>query len=290
MNIFIILKGSLSKLKRFSYTELSFAPDYDEFMIPLLRRMINLEKLQLHVSLLRKNSTFIDGHQLHDQFLVYMTRLNQFTFNIITAVANYDCPIELQSQTDIESSFIGRSYGQVTSSISFNSDFGTPECLIYSLSYDLEYFHGLDNSFKNAVFHKVRQLMMADGISLEQNLFERISQGFPALEYLYLCNREKMAHRYESSTFITFPNLVFLDMPHANIDYVSFFLLKRNTHLPRLITLYVDMDDLSLITKTFTKDAMNFNFDTIQYLKQNEYSHEYDNWQQYFPRLKQQFR
>jgi hypothetical protein len=77
----MILKDILPKLKHFSYIELDSMVDYVEFMIPLLRRMINLERLQLHMSVMRERSTFINGNQLHDQFLVYITRLNLFTFN-----------------------------------------------------------------------------------------------------------------------------------------------------------------------------------------------------------------
>ncbi len=42
--------------------------------------MINLEELELYLSVERFDSTYIDGIQLYDQFLIYMTQLNKFTF------------------------------------------------------------------------------------------------------------------------------------------------------------------------------------------------------------------
>ncbi len=48
--------------------------------------MINLEALELYLSVERFDSTYIDGIQLYDQFLICMTQLNKFTFNIKTMV------------------------------------------------------------------------------------------------------------------------------------------------------------------------------------------------------------
>jgi hypothetical protein len=57
--------------------------------------MINLEELQLYLRIVRFDSTYIDGNQLHDQFLVYMTKLKKFTFNMKTKVRNRNVNIEL---------------------------------------------------------------------------------------------------------------------------------------------------------------------------------------------------
>ena len=46
--------------------------------------MINLEELKLYLLVIRFDSTYIDGIQLYDQFLIYMTQLKKFTFNIKT--------------------------------------------------------------------------------------------------------------------------------------------------------------------------------------------------------------
>ncbi len=71
-------------MKCFSFTAFDRTENYDDLIVPMLCRMINLEELQLYISVERYNSTYIDGIQLYDQFLVYMTQLKKFTFNIKT--------------------------------------------------------------------------------------------------------------------------------------------------------------------------------------------------------------
>ncbi|CAF1482210.1 unnamed protein product [Rotaria sordida] len=106
-------RKKLPRLKHFSLTSFDDTIYYDKLIIPLLCRMINLEELILFLSIIRFNSTFIDGIQLYDQFLIYIPRLNKFTFSIITVVVNNN--IHLSSHKDIQHSFIGRRYGQVGS-------------------------------------------------------------------------------------------------------------------------------------------------------------------------------
>ncbi len=54
---------------------------YDELIIPLVRRMIYLEKLILYLQINHHN-TFIDGYDLKNNILNYLTRLKKFQFNI----------------------------------------------------------------------------------------------------------------------------------------------------------------------------------------------------------------
>ncbi len=77
-------------------------------LIPLLCRMINLEELQLYVFVIRFDSTYIDGIQLFDEFLIYMTQLNKFTFSIRTRVSSIRNLLELPTNEDIQRSFMGR--------------------------------------------------------------------------------------------------------------------------------------------------------------------------------------
>src|SRR5207248_3337103 len=147
---------------------------YDTLIVPLLCRMINLEELKLYLSVLRHGSTYIDGIQLYDQFLVHMTQLKKFTFNIKTQVKNENVSIELPTNEDIQHSFIGRYYQQVASYINTKLSYYDGVCHIYSLPYDFDYFVNLDNSFQGAIFHKVRYLKMNDIIPFEDKLFEVI--------------------------------------------------------------------------------------------------------------------
>ncbi|CAF1346940.1 unnamed protein product, partial [Rotaria sordida] len=105
----------LPKLKSFSLTSITYTLVYDMCIIPLLRRMINLEELILYLSLIRFDSTYVDGIQLSDQILIYMPQLNKFTFSINIWVDNKNTIIDLSSNEDIQHSFIGKGYGPVAS-------------------------------------------------------------------------------------------------------------------------------------------------------------------------------
>jgi hypothetical protein len=72
--------------------------------------MINLNELKLYLSIIRYDSTYIDGIQLHDEILINMTQLNKFTFSIKTTVFNKNIQIDLPSNEDIQYSFIRRGY------------------------------------------------------------------------------------------------------------------------------------------------------------------------------------
>jgi hypothetical protein len=162
--------------------------DYDDLIVPLLCRMINLEELSLYLSVRRFHSTYIDGIQLYDQFLIYMTHLKKFTFNINTMVSFRTVGVELQSNEDIQRSFIGRGYQQVVSYVHSKASSWFGECHIYSLPYDFEYFVHLDTSFQGGMFHKVQRLEMNHTIPFDDKLFKLISQDFPFLEFLSICN------------------------------------------------------------------------------------------------------
>ncbi|CAF0884063.1 unnamed protein product [Rotaria sordida] len=105
----------LPRLKCLSFTVRNIVFEYDELLVSLFCRMINLEELKLYLLVGRFNSSYIDGIQLYDQFLIYMTQLKKFTFNIKSMVYNSDVSVELPSNEDIQHSFIGRGYQKVTS-------------------------------------------------------------------------------------------------------------------------------------------------------------------------------
>ncbi|CAF4352680.1 unnamed protein product, partial [Rotaria sordida] len=84
-------------------------------LVSLFCRMINLEELKLYLLVGRFNSSYIDGIQLYDQFLIYMTQIKKFTFNIKSMVYNSDVSVKLPSNEDIQRSFTGRGYQKVAS-------------------------------------------------------------------------------------------------------------------------------------------------------------------------------
>ncbi|CAF1206246.1 unnamed protein product, partial [Rotaria sordida] len=179
-------RKKLPNLKCFSLTSIEFVSHYDKLIIPLLRRMINLEKLTVFLSVLKTYSTFIDGIELHDQILIYMPHLNKFTFNIFTAVVNRNMKINLSSNEDIQHSFIGKGCGEVGSCVHIRSEDNVGGSHVYSLPYKFEYFIHLNNSFQGDIFDTVRYLTMTDGRPFEHNLYKLISQCFPLLEQLHI--------------------------------------------------------------------------------------------------------
>jgi hypothetical protein len=136
-----------------------YQPYYEEKIIPVLRRMINLEELTLFLVLIRVDSTYIDGIQLYDNILIYMPRLNKFTFSITTGVniENENIKIAFSSNEDIQNSFIGRRYGQVGSYVLSEPMRAIGRSHVYSLPYQFETFICLNNSFhfQDGVFDKV---------------------------------------------------------------------------------------------------------------------------------------
>ncbi|CAF4135515.1 unnamed protein product [Rotaria sordida] len=218
-------KKKLRQLKCLSFIVRSMTSEYNELLVPLFCRMINLEEFKLYLYVGRFDSTYIDGIQLYDQFLIYMTQLKKFTFNINTVVDNMNVKVKLPSNEDIQRSFIGRGYQKVASYVNIDSSLWDSECHIYSLPYDFEFYVYPDNPFHRGIFHKVRKLKMSDGNPFEHKLFKIISQDFPFLEFLYIFNDDPVEDKQYSSTLITFPYLTFLDLNGTHVDYAELFLL-----------------------------------------------------------------
>ncbi|CAF3314153.1 unnamed protein product, partial [Rotaria socialis] len=137
----------------------------------------------------------------------------KFTFCINTEVFNEKVRVELSSNEDIQRSFIGRGYQQVTSYVDTNSMKTEGYCFLYSVPYDFEDFVQHNNSYQGGMFQKVRQLTMYNKIPFE--LFKLISEDFPFLQFLYISNGHPQQDKLHSSTLITFPYLTFLNLKYA---------------------------------------------------------------------------
>jgi len=257
---------------------------YDDQIVPLLRRMINLKQLTLFLSVLKSYSTYIDGIQLHDQFLIYMPQLNKFTFSINTGVVNEHIQIDLQSNEDIQRSFIGKGYGQVGSYVHNREEDNVGMSHVYSLPYQFEYFLALNNSFQGDMFDTVQCLTMTDGRPFEHNLFKLISQCFPLLKELRVVNHQPQKNKQHSSILIIFPHLNLLNLVKAHVDYAEQLLCDKNTHLPTLLDLCIEYKSLEMITNNFTKNEIRCNCAKIKKLHGNSFLRP-KNFDQYFPLL-----
>jgi hypothetical protein len=265
-------------------TSIAATTHYDDQIVPLLRRMINLKELTLFLSVLKSYSTFIDGIQLHDQFLIYMPQLNKFTFSINTNVLNKDIIIDLQSNEDIQRSFIGKGYGQVGSYVHNRQERNIGMSHVYSRPYQFEYFLHLNNSFPGDMFNTVQCLTMVDGRPFEHNLFKVISQCFPLLKELCVVNYKPQKNKQHSSILIIFPHLILLNLVKADVDYAEQLLYDKNTHLPALLDLCIEYKSLTMITNNFTNDAICRNCAKIKKLHTKSFLRP-KNFHKYFPLL-----
>ena len=246
--------------------------------------MINLEELTLFFAALKRYSTYIDGIQLHDQILIYMPRLNKFTFSIYTGVVNRKRKIDLQLNENIQHSFIGKEYGQVGSYTHTRQENNVGMSHVYSLPYQFEYFVNLNNSFQGDIFDTVRFLTMIDGLPFEHNLFKLIAQCFPLLRALAVVNYQPQKNKQHSPVLITFSHLIFLDLVETHVDYAEQLLCDKNTHLPLLLDLYIDYKSLAIITNNFTNNAIHINCAKIKKINTDPFLRP-KNFHKYFPSL-----
>ena len=247
--------------------------------------MINLEELSLLLSVLRDGSPYIDGIQLHNEILIYMPRLNKLTFSINTSVANDKARIDLSSNDDIQRSFIGKAYGQVGSYVHIRPTYPSGGCHVYSLPYQFEDFLFLNNSFQGGMFDKVRYLTMIDSCPFEHNFFEVVSQDFPFLNELYICNNRRQQIKQHRSTLIIFPHLIRLNLVNAHVDYAEQLLFDKNTGMPCLVDLCIKYESLAIVTNNFINDAARTTCAKLKRLRIDGLFVRPENFNQYFPLL-----
>ncbi|CAM4813518.1 unnamed protein product [Rotaria magnacalcarata] len=293
-----IVEKKIPKLKNFSLRSFPRTYFYDDLIIPLLRRMINLEELILNLSIIRVDSNYIDSLQLYDDILIYMPRLNKFIFSIDTSVVEKNIKIALSSNEDIQRSFIRREYGPVGSHVDiFSRENGCrghmyslpyefkSRCHIYSLPYQFKNYSYLNNDFQGGVFDNVQYLMMTDFRPFERNFFKIISQSFPLLQHLYIFNDEPQKDKQQSTTFITFSHLIYLYLDCAHVDYAEQFLSDKQCHLPCLLNLSISYESLAMATNNFTNDATRLTSSKLTSLRLKGPFVTPENFHLYFPSL-----
>ncbi|CAF0901573.1 unnamed protein product [Rotaria sordida] len=281
----------LLKLKHFSLATDFYTSCYDTEVVPLLRRMLNLEELTLFLSVVRSKSTYIDGNQLYDKVLNYMSQLNKFIFNIHTRIMNdfiinNNIKIDLPSNDDIRNSFIKRGFKSIDTCADDKLINNRGNCHVYSLPYQFNEFLFMNSCFQGGKFDKVRLLTMFDIRPFEHELFKIISQDFPFLQQLHICNNHRQINEHHhSSTLITFNYLFKLHLYAVHKDYVIQFLSDKNTRLPCLTNLIIEYKTLVAVTNNFTNDATRLNCSKIKYLVTYEPFVRSQNFVAYFPSL-----
>ncbi|CAF1374487.1 unnamed protein product [Rotaria sordida] len=238
---------------------------YDQLILPLLHRMLNLEKLHLCLKIYGRN-TFIDGNNLKINIKNYMRQLNQFTFNIRSTI-RLDNKINLLSNEDIQHTFNHFQNNKIISSVDYFSEMERGQCHIYSYPYQLKYYHQITNNFPGGIFKYVREISLFDERSFEHKFFFQISQSFPFMKKLTLINEKPQNDkRYrifdddnQHLSIIEYPHLSHLNLDEAHDDYVEQFLLDTKTSLPNSVYLSVDYQVLKRVTQHFTRNTTRIN-------------------------------
>ena len=273
-------------MKCFSLTLGWYTRYYDKKVVPLLRRMVKLEELALQLSVMRTESTYIDGNQLYDDVLCYMPRLKKFIFNIHTYIVNHHIRTDLPSNDAIRNSFIKRGFQSVDSYADDKLIDNTGNCHVYSLPYPFRDFLFMSSCFQGGKFDQVRKLLMFDRRPFEHKLFKIISQDFPYLQKLTILNLKPQENEQDhSSSLITFNHLFKLILVSVHQDYVMQFLSDRKTHLPCLTHLEVEYTKLAIATNYFTCDATRLNCSRIRSLIICDLFVRPPNFDSYFPSL-----
>ncbi|CAF2933740.1 unnamed protein product [Rotaria sp. Silwood2] len=256
-------KEKLYKLKCFSLVGEQYSYFYDTLIVPLFRRMLNLEELSLQLSVMRGEISYIDGNQLYEQVLN-----------------------DLPSNDDIRNSFIKQGFQLVGTRVTkiFRNNGG--DCHVYSLRYPFSDFLFLTNCFQGGQFNRVRMLVMRDRYPFEYILFKIISEDFPFLENLIILNLNELKNdQHHSSTLITFNYLFKLNLTSAHNDYATLFLSHRSTCLPRLTNLKIRYNTLATMTNNFTNDETRLNCAKIKSLYVSDLTVRSQNFDSYFPSL-----
>ena len=277
-------------------TSIHYTRIFDENIIPLLRRMINLEELILFLSVGRTDSTLIGGTELYDQVLIHMAHVNKFIFSINTVVLIINNEIDVPSNEDIQHSFIGREYGQIGSCVHFEprtpidgSKRKLPKAVvrshIYSLPYQFESFLHLNNSFQGGTFVKVRCLTMTDSFPFEYQFFKIISDDFPFLKELNIKNSEPQEEKQHPLTSINFSHLNLLNLVEAHVDYAKQFLIDTNAYLPCLLDLRINYESIATVTNNFTNHETRLYCAQLKGLHINNPFVRSKHFDEYFPSL-----
>ncbi|CAF4241491.1 unnamed protein product [Rotaria magnacalcarata] len=251
---------SLPNLKCFSLYCDTDTSCYDELIVPLLQRMLNLEKLHLHLIIFCKN-TFIDGNLLKRNIMNHMPQINKFTFNIRSSMSLRN-QINLLSNEDIQYTFNDFQNNQIISCVDYFSEIQRGECHIYSYPYEWKEYHKITNNFPGGIFKHVCEISLFDERPFEHNFFSRISQSFPFVKKLTLINDKrsrKLDDNNQHLSIIEYPHLSVLDLVEAHDDYIEQFLVDTKTCLPNSVYLAVYYQVLKRVTQHFTRNETRIN-------------------------------
>ncbi|CAF3980672.1 unnamed protein product [Rotaria sp. Silwood1] len=237
---------------------------YNNFLIPLLHRMLNLEELSL--CFINHNTPIIDGNDLKMNIMNYMTKLKKFKFNIHSVIP-FNNQINLPSNEHIQHTFKNfANKNQIISSIDCFPKANEFHCHIYSYPYIWTDYDNITNNFRGGLFKSVLKLSLVDERPFEHEFFLRIAKSFPCVKELHVHNRESQKNDNQQWSIIEYSYLTQLDLVKSHENYVQQFLNNTKVSLLHNIYLRVDYNTLQRVTDNFTSDTTRMNCSKIKYL------------------------
>ncbi|CAF3279690.1 unnamed protein product [Rotaria sp. Silwood2] len=285
-------KENLPNLKDFSLYCNDETSGYHELIVPLLHRMLNLEKLGLYFLVYGAN-TFVDGNDLKKNIVNKMARLNKFQFNIRSTI-RLNNEINLPSNEDIQHTFKDFQDNHVISCVDYFSGTEQGQCHIYSYPYTLEHYENITNNFPGGLFKCVSVISLFDERPFEHEFFLRIQKSFPFLKKLTLINMkpqcDKQCRKSEDENqnlpIIEYPHLTMLNLIEAHEDYLEQFLLHTITCLSNNVCLLVLYQVLRRVTQKFTRNTTRINCAKLRSLSLQGKYRIPKYVKEYFPRTK----
>ncbi|CAF3538070.1 unnamed protein product [Rotaria sordida] len=299
VNIYRIQHGSsniyrqekLPNLRCFSLYSDMRVHYYDQFIPPLLHRMLNLEELDLHLKVDRYKG-FIDGNDLKENIINNMPRLIQFTFNIRLTNRRPN-QTNLPSNEDIKHTFKDFKDNQIISCADFFEENQFSYCHIYSYSYRMKYYDNITNNFPGGLFKYVDNVSLFDERPFEYEFFLQIAQSFPFMKKLTINNNKPQKNKlYKQSKkdnqdlpIIKYLHLTNLYFDQAHDDYIEQFLIDTETYLPYKFYLFVDYEALKRVTENFSRHATRINCAKVHYLCLPNGPEITEHMKDYFPQI-----
>ncbi|CAF4114945.1 unnamed protein product [Rotaria sp. Silwood2] len=260
LNSTINNKEKLPNLRFFSLRSNWNTHCYDELIVPLLNRMLNLEELNLFLQVTGRQK-FVDGNDLKRNIIDHMTRLNKFKFRICSSI-QLDNELDFPSNENIQKTFKDFKDNQIISYVDYFPKAGQGQCHIYSYPYKLKNYDKITNNFPGGLYKFVRDVSLYDERPFEHEFFLRISQSFPCMEKLTLINRKqqinkkrrKSKNQNQNFSIIKYPHLIELDLHQAHKDYHRQFLFDIITCLPDNVRVCMDYRLMKKVTHNFRRN------------------------------------
>ncbi|CAF1146455.1 unnamed protein product [Rotaria sordida] len=143
--------NNLPDLKYFNLQCNCLTDAYYNKILPLLRRMLNIEVLNLNL-ILDNLTTFIDGKHIYNEIIVHMSKLNRFNFCFCNFI-ELDHLVHHLSKDDILQTFNNITDQQVDCMIKYrNFDI---KYHVFTLPFIFDNLYYIDNTFSNIIFNHV---------------------------------------------------------------------------------------------------------------------------------------